>query len=165
VGSHRSARRSGRAAELGARFGSRHPRAALIIVCALLAGVIAICAEQIHHGTYLGRGWGIAAAAGTATAAVVNAAVLISNRRHSASARRFQQAWLVLTVLSASAIRYPFPVGHYDSVQLLFNVLHAALLGYEAVTCAAIVVLLIYVLFRRVGLSGGASPVVDRAVR
>ena len=43
---------------------------------------------------------------------------------------------------SSSAIKFPFPVGPYGSVQAFFNVVHAALLGYEAVTCAAIIALL-----------------------
>jgi hypothetical protein len=57
-------------------------------------------------------------------------------------------AWLVLGLVSASAIRFPFPRGPYGSVQAFFNVVHAALLGYEAVTCAAIVALLGYLLVR-----------------
>ena len=56
--------------------------------------------------------------------------------------------WLVLGLVSASAIRFPFPRGPYDSVQAFFNVVHAALVGCEAVICAGIVALLGYVLVR-----------------
>ena len=59
------ARGQGRARE----FGVRHPRLAVVIGCALLAGVIAVCGLQLSYGTYLGRGWVIAALAGMATAA------------------------------------------------------------------------------------------------
>lgn len=144
MGSHRRARRQGRAQD----FGARHPRLTLVIACALLAGVTAVCGEQLSYGTYLGRGWVIVALAGMATAAGLSAAALISNRRHSPAAGRAAMAWLVLALASASAIKFPFPQGPYDSVQAFFNVVHAALLGYEAVTCTAIVALLTYLLLR-----------------
>lgn len=140
LGSDRRARRQGRARD----FGARHPHLTLVIGCALLAGVIATCGYQLSYGTYLGRGWVIAAVAGIATAAGLNAAALISHQRHSLAEGRVLVAWLVLTAVSASAIKYPFPRGPYGSVQAFFNVVHAALLGYEAVTCTAIVALLAY---------------------
>jgi hypothetical protein len=142
LGTDRRARRHRRAQE----FGARHPRLALAIVCALLAGVTAICGYQLSYGTYLGRGWVIAALAGMATAAGLSAAALISNRRHSPAAGRVVMAWTMLALASASAIRFPFPQGPYDSVQAFFNVVHAALLGYEAVTCTALVALFAYLL-------------------
>jgi hypothetical protein len=138
----RRARRQGRARDIAAR----HPRLSLVIVCALLAGVIAVCGYQLSYGTYLGHGWVIAALAGMATAAGLSAAVLVSNRRHSPAAGRIVIAWLVLGLASASAIRLPFPQGPYGSVQAFFNVAHAALLGCEAVTCTSIVALFAYVL-------------------
>jgi hypothetical protein len=144
VGSHGRVRGRDRAQELGAKFGRRHPRLALIVVGVALAGVVALCSFQLSYGTYLGRGWVIAAFAGMATAAGVGAAVLISNRRHSPAAGRLALAWLALCVMSASAIRYPFPLGPYGSVQAFFNVVHAALLGYEALTCASIVAFFAY---------------------
>jgi hypothetical protein len=144
LGNNRHARRQGRARD----FGARHPRLTIVIVSALLAGAIAVCGYQLNHGTYLGRGWMIAALAGMATAAGLSAAVLISNRRHSPAAGRFVMAWLVLGVASASAIRFPFPLGPYGGVQAFFNVVHATLLGYEAVTCTAIIALLAYLLLR-----------------
>src|SRR5215472_12765925 len=52
------------------------------------------------------------------------------------------------------AIRYPFPLGPYGRVQAFFNVVHAALLGYAAVTYTGLVVLLTYVLIRPRGLRG-----------
>jgi hypothetical protein len=55
-------------------------------------------------------------------------------------------AWVVLGLISASAIRFPFPLGPYGRVQAFFNMVHAALLGYEAVTCAGIIALTAYVL-------------------
>jgi hypothetical protein len=79
VGSYRSARRQTRAYE----FGRRHPRLTVVIVGVALAGVIAVCAFQIRHGAYLGRGWAIAASAGMATAAVLGAAALSNSKRHS----------------------------------------------------------------------------------
>lgn len=153
MGSDRRARRQERARE----FGRRHPRLTLVIACAFLAGFIAICAVQLRHGTYLGRGWVIAALAGMATAAVISAAAVISRRRDSPAAGRFQVAWLVLGLMSATAIRYPFPLGPYGGVQAFFNVMHAALLGSEAVTCAAIIALLAYRLTRLHGLPGRAA--------
>lgn len=154
MGDDRRTRRQERARE----FGRRHPRPTLVIVCAALAGLIAVCAFQLSHGAYLGRGWVIAALAGMAAAAGLSAATLISSRRHGTAAGRFKVAWLVLGLLSASAIRYPFPLGSYGSVQAFFNVVHAALLGFEAVTCTAIVALLAYRLIRPRGLPGRAVP-------
>jgi hypothetical protein len=152
VGSRRSARHQERARE----FGRRHPRLALVIGGAALAGVIAICAFQLSHGAYLGRGWVISAVAGMAAAVVLSAAALIRNLRHGPALGRLEIAWLALGVLSASAIRYPFPQGPYGGVQAFFNVAHAALLGYEAVICAAIMALLAYLLIRSRGLPGRA---------
>jgi hypothetical protein len=152
VGSRRSARHQERARE----FGRRHPRLALVIGGAALAGVLAICAFQLGHGAYLGRGWVIAAVAGMAAAVVLSAAALIRDLRHGPALGRLEMAWLVLGAASASAIRYPFPQGPYGSVQAFFNVMHAALLGYEAVICAALVVLLAYLLMCRRGRPGRA---------
>lgn len=124
-GSARRARRRERVRE----FGRRHPRLALIIGYAAPAGIVAVCAAQLSYGAYLGRGWVIAALAGMATVAMLSAAVLISWRRHSLAGRS-EMAWLVLWLMSVSAIRYPFPPGSFGSVQAFFNVVHAALLGY-----------------------------------
>ncbi|HEY4462902.1 MAG TPA: hypothetical protein VGN41_09595 [Streptosporangiaceae bacterium] len=154
MGSHRRARGQERARE----FGRRHPRLTIVISCVLLAGITATCGYQLSYGTYLGRGWVIAALAGIATAAGLSAAALISTRRHGGAFGRAVIAWLVLGLMSASAIRYPFPVGPYGSVQAFFNVVHAALLGYEAVICAAIISLLAYGLTRLRGLPGRAVP-------
>jgi hypothetical protein len=132
-------------------FGVRHPRLALVIVCALLAGVIAVCGLQLSYGTYLGRGWVIAALAGMATAAGVSASALISIRRHGGVLSGAVLTWLVLGLVSASAVRFPFPQGPYGSVQAFFNLVHAALLGYEAVFCAGIVALFGYLLVRSRG--------------
>jgi hypothetical protein len=152
LGSGRRARRQARAQE----FGARHPRLSLVIICAILLGVIAVCGYQLSYGMYLGHGWGIAALAGMAAAAGLSTSVLISSRRHSpAAGRRFVMAWLVLGVASASAIKFPFPQGPYGSVQAYFNTVHAVLLGYEAVTCVAIVALLAYVFPRARGRSRG----------
>jgi len=142
LGSDRRAWGRERAREIG----RRNPRLMSVIGCILVAGVIATCGYQLSHGTYLGRGWVIAALAGIAAAAGVSAAALISIRRHG-SDRAFI-AWLVLTLVSASAIRFPFPAGPYGSVQALVNVVHAALLGSEAVTAGGIVSLLAYFLVR-----------------
>jgi len=98
VGSHPSARRQERARE----FGRRHPRLTFVIICAALAAFIAVCAVQIHHGTYLGRGWLIAATAGMATAAAFGAAAVISNMRHGPALRRLEWIWVALSLLSAS---------------------------------------------------------------
>jgi hypothetical protein len=152
LGSYRRARRQERAPE----FGRRHPSLALVICCVLLAGVTATCGYQLSYGTYLGRGWLIAGLGGIATAAGLSAAALISTRRHGGAIGRAVMAWLVLTLMSASAVRYPFPVGPYGSVQAFFNVVHAALLGYEAVTCAVLISLLAYQLTRLRGLPGRA---------
>ncbi|HEX8007543.1 MAG TPA: hypothetical protein VF482_14080 [Trebonia sp.] len=120
----------------------------LVIGCALLAGVIAVCGFQLSYGTYLGSDWKIAALGGMAAAVGLSAAVLMSRRRHGPAAGRFEKAWLLMGVVSASAIRYPFPQGRYGRVQAFFNVWHAALLGYEAVICTAIVALLAYLPLR-----------------
>ena len=138
------ARSQGRARE----FGVRHPRLTVVIVCALLTGVIAVCGLQLSYGTYLGRGWVIAALAGMVTAAVVSASAVISIRRHGGVLSGAVVTWLVLGLVSASAIRFPFPRGPYDSVQAFFNVVHAALLGCEAVICTGIVAPLGYALVR-----------------
>jgi hypothetical protein len=88
------------------------------------------------------------------TAAALNAAVLIRIVRHNPALGRLGLTWVVLGVLAASSIRLPFPQGRYGSVQAFFNVVKAAALGYEAVTGAALVVLLAYVLIRPGGLPG-----------
>lgn len=142
MGRDRRPRRRGRAQE----FGARYPRLALVIACILLAAVIALYGLQLSYGTYLGRGWVIAAVAGMVTAAGLIAAVLISYRRHSLAADRLGLAWLVLALMSASGIRFPFPQGRYGSVQAFFDVVHAAMLGFEAVTCTAIIALMAYAL-------------------
>ena len=139
MGGDRRARRQRRAQE----FGARHPRLTLVIVCALLAGVIAICGYQLSYGTYLGRGWVIAAVAGMAAAAGLAAAMLIRYRRRRSVTGRLMLSWLVLTLMSASSIRYPFPQRPYGSAQGFFNVVHAALLGYEAVTCTGLIALFV----------------------
>ena len=139
MGSDRRARRQKRAQE----FGARHPHLTLVIVCALLVGVVAICCYQLSYGTYLGPGWVIAAVAGMAAAAGLAVAMLIRWRRRRLVTGRLLLAWLVLTLMSASSIRYPFPLGPYGSVQAAFNVVHAALLGYEAVTCTGLIALFV----------------------
>ena len=149
MSSGRRARRNRRAHN----FGARHPRLTLVIVGALIAGVVAICAEQLSYGTYLGRGWEIAALSGMVTAAGLGAAVVITNRRHSPAARLVTVPYLVLSLVSVSAIRYPFPQGPYGGVQAFFNVAKAFLLGYEAVTLAAVVALFTYLLLRPGGLA------------
>lgn len=88
----------------------------------------------------------IAAAAGMVTAAGLSAAAPISSLRHSPAADWLMTAWLVLGLISPSALRLPFPLGPYGRVQAFFTVMKAALLGYEAVTCAAIIALMAYVL-------------------
>jgi hypothetical protein len=144
LSSYRRARRHRRAQE----FGARHPRLALVIVSVLLAGVLAACGYQLSYGTHLGRGWMIVAAAGMLTGAGLSAAAWISSLRHSPATGWLMTAWLVLGLISASAIRFPFPPGPYGRVQAFFNVVKAALLGYEAVTCAAIIALMAYVFLR-----------------
>jgi hypothetical protein len=130
----------------------------IVIVGPLLAGAAAVCGFQISYGTYLGLGWMIAVLAGMATAAGLSAAALISARRHGWALGRAGVAWLVLGLISSSAIRYPFPVGPYGGVQAFFNVVHASLLGYEAVICVEIISLLAYSFARFCGLLGGAVP-------
>lgn len=109
-------------------FGAHHPRLTLILVSLLVVGVIALDSEQLSYGTYLGRSWVIAAAAGIVTAVAVNAAAWVSNRRHRPASFPLVIAWLVLAVMSASAIRIPFPQGPYSNVMAFFNVAHAAML-------------------------------------
>jgi hypothetical protein len=92
--------------------------------------------------------------AGIVTAAAVNAAVLIRIMRHDPALGRLGIAWVVLALLAALSIRLPFPQARYGSVQAFFNVVKAAALGYEAVTDAALIVLLAYVLIRPGGLPG-----------
>jgi hypothetical protein len=136
--------RSDRRARLQRRardFGARRPRLSLIVICVLLAGATAVCGLQLSYGTYLGRGWVIAALAGMATAAVLSAAAVVNLRRHRRMGR-LAWAWLVLGLASASAIRLPFPQGPYGDVSAFFNVVHAALLGCGAVTSAALFILL-----------------------
>ena len=154
MGSYRLARRQGRAQE----FGRRHPRLTGVVVCIVLAGVSAVCAFQIRHGAYLGRGWVIATVAGIVTAAALNAAVLIRIMRHDPALGRLGIAWVVLALLAALSIRLPFPQGRYGSVQAFFDVVKAAALGYEAVTDAALIVLLADVLIRPGGLPGRLAP-------
>jgi hypothetical protein len=148
VSSYRSARRQ----EMARQFGRRHPRLSLVLVCLGLAGYIAICAAEIGHGTYLGRSWLIAAAAGIAAGAALSPAALIASRRNALG--RLQLAWVVGTVIAASSIRLPFPVGRYGKPQAVVNAVHAALLGYEAVTTTAIMALMVWVLARLVRAHG-----------
>jgi hypothetical protein len=149
-GSDRRARRQERARE----FGRRHPRLTAVICCLFLAGGVAVVAVQLGHGTYLGRGWLIAALAGIAAAVVLGAAAVISNLRHGPALGRVEWAWTILTFVSVSAIRVPFPAGPYGGVQALFNVVHATLLGYAVVSYTALTVLLAYVQIRPRGLPG-----------
>jgi hypothetical protein len=158
VGSARRARRQKRG-----RFGERRPRLALGIIGGILIGVTAISAYQLGHGAYLGRGWAIAALAGMLTAAVLGAAVLIRQRRHFGTLGRFETGWLVLWPVAVSGLRFPFPVVPYGNVQAYFNVVHAALLGYEAVTSAWFVALLAVLFFHPRGLAG--RSVLPRAAR
>ena len=144
LGSKRRARRDERAR----RFGARHPRLALGIVGTLLAGIAALCGFQLSYGAYLGRGWMVAAVAGMAAAAGLSAVALISNRRHSPLAGFALVAWLLISTVSISAIGYPFPQGPYGGGQAFFNVVHAFLLGYEAVTLTALVALFAYLIPR-----------------
>jgi hypothetical protein len=146
------------AQERGRELGKRHPRLTAVIGSVLLAGAAAACGFQLSYGTYLGRAWLIAAVGGIVTAVGLSAAALISIRRHGRATGRVVMAWAVLGVMSASALRYPFPVPPYGSVQVFFNVVHAALLGYEAVTCAVIISLLIYQLTRPRGGPGRVPP-------
>jgi hypothetical protein len=135
--------RRGRRRRRAQVFGVRHPRLSLVILSALLAGAIAVCGYQLSYGTYLGRGWVIAALAGMAATAGLGAAVLIRSRRHGPAAGRVGTAWpaVVLGLASPLAIRFPFPQGPYGSVQAFFDEVHAALLGCELVTCTAVVAL------------------------
>jgi len=144
VSSYRNARRQERARQ----FGRRHPRLSLVLACLGLAGYLTICAAQIGHGTYLGPSWLIAAAAGIAGGAALSPAALIASRRSALGP--LQLAWIVLTAMAAWSIRFSFPAGRSSRPQAVINVVHAALLGYEAVTTAAIVVLMIWVLARLV---------------
>jgi hypothetical protein len=132
-------------------FGERHPRFAVIIGCAALAGIIAVCGLQLGYGTYLGLGWMIAALGGMATAAGVTAWMLISIRRGRGMLDPAGATWLLLWLVSASGIRLPFPRGPYGRVQAVVNVVHAAMLGYEAATFTAIVAVLGYLLVRSRG--------------
>jgi hypothetical protein len=163
------ARAQGRARE----FGARHPGLAGVTVCAIPLGAVALAGLQLSYGLYLGRGWVIAALAGVATGAGVNAWAMLSLRRTGGELDFAVTTWLVLWLVSAStAIRLPFPRGPYGGVQAVFNVVHAALLGYEAVTFAAIVAVPCYLLVRYRGRARSravpavpAGPVPGRARR
>ncbi|MCW2933605.1 MAG: hypothetical protein JWM19_4567, partial [Actinomycetia bacterium] len=150
----RGARRNRRAHE----FGVRHPRLTGVIVCVLLAGAVAICGFQLSYGTYLGRGWVIAAVAGMAIAVALGAAAVITNRRHSPAARLVAVPWLVVSLASTSAIKLPFPQESRGGVQAFFNAVHAALLGWEALTCTALVASLAYLILRPRGRAPRAVP-------
>lgn len=120
----------------------------LIWVGPLMAAAIALYGFQLYYGTYLGLGWVIAAVAGAATAVGLGAAVWIGIRRRGVPSRPLATAWLVLGLISASAIRFPFPTGPYGHVQAFFNVAHAAMLGFETVTGSAILAVMVYVVVR-----------------
>lgn len=154
MSSYRRARREERARQ----FGRRHPCLALIIAAVIMAGAVAVCAVQIGHGSYLGSGWLIAAAAGMATAAALTALRGRRARRHAPAPGRLEVAWAVLAVLSAFSMPLPFPLGRYGSVQAFFNVVHAVLLGYGAVTYTALLGLFAFLLVHRRGLPGPAEP-------
>lgn len=104
---------------------------------------MAIDGYQLSYGAYLGFSWVIAAIGGVAAAVALSAAALIGKRRHTPAARWAVTAWLVLGVASSSAVGFPFPRPPYAGVAVL-NVVHAVLLGYEAVTCAALLALFAY---------------------
>jgi hypothetical protein len=142
VGSDRRALRQNRAQE----FGRLHPRLTVIMTSVVLAGLIAICAFQIRHGTYLGAGWLVAAVAGMAAAAALGPAALISNLRHRPTVDGLGIGWTVLTAGSAWSLTFPFPVGRYGSVQAFFNMVHAILLGYAAVSYAALIALFAFLI-------------------
>jgi hypothetical protein len=107
-----------------------------------MAGLLAIFVAQIHDGTYLGRSWLIAVAAGIATSAALSPVALLRSRHNPWG--RLQLAWIVLSLLSVSSISLPFPVGRYGRPQAVINVVHAEMLGYEAVTVVAIVVVTVW---------------------
>jgi hypothetical protein len=129
-------------------FGARHPRLTLILIGPVFAATIALYGYQLRYGSYLGRGWVVAALSGMTAAAALIAVAVASGRRHSPAAGRLLMALLVLTLISASAIGFPFPKGPYGSVQSYFNVAHAAMLGFETVIGTAIVALMVYVVVR-----------------
>jgi hypothetical protein len=156
MGSHQRDQRQGRAQA----FGARHPRLTFVIVCIILAGVLAACGYQLSHGTYLGPSWMISAVAGMVVAAGLGGVVFVGYRRHTPAPRPVLMTWLVLAALSASSVRIPFPEGPYGSVQAFFNVVHGALLGYDIVTFSAIFALLVYLIFRP---RGGAHDLAAHA--
>ncbi len=127
---------------------ARHPRSGLLGFSLLLAGAVTLFGAQLGHGTYLGRGWVVAAVAGMVTAVGLNAAVWISNRRHRPAAFLLNVALVVLGTLSASAIRMPFPQGPYGHVMAFLIVIHAAMLGFEAVTGTGILAIMVYAILR-----------------
>jgi hypothetical protein len=122
-------------------FGRRHPRLTFAITSLAVAGVLANCLTQISDGTYL-RGWLISSVAGMATAVALSATALIRNVGHEPKLGSFEWALVLLAVPSVmSIIPYPFLVG-----STFVDILHAALLGYAAVTLVALEALLIYVI-------------------
>jgi hypothetical protein len=142
VASDGRTRRQSRAQE----FRRLHPRLTLCMTSAVLAGVIAACAFQIRHGTYLGSGWLVAAVAGMAAAASLGPIALISNLRHRPTLDGWALAWLVFVGLSALSVTVPFPVGQYGSVQAFFNVVHAIGLGCIVVNCAELIALFAFLM-------------------
>jgi hypothetical protein len=140
MGNHQREQRQSRAQ----RFGARHPRLTFVIVCIILAGVLAVCAYQLSHGTYLGPSWMISAVAGMVVAAGLGGVILARSLRHAPVPRPVLMAWLVLAIASASGLKISFPQEPYGGVQAFFNVLKGAAVGYDMVTYTAIVVLLIY---------------------
>jgi hypothetical protein len=152
--SERRGRRNRRAHDLRAS----RPLLSLVGAFAVMTWVIAVCGDQLSQGTYLGRDWLIAALAGMATAAGLGAAVLVLIRRHSPATSPVAMAELVLIVASTLSPRIPFPRGPYGGVQAFFNVAHAALLGYGAVTLAGIAVLVAYLRLRSADHAPKAVP-------
>lgn len=158
MGGDRRARRQERARN----FGRRHPILTIAIVGALMAVVVLICVAQLIYGAYLGPGWLAAALAGITAAAGFGVVATVSRRRRDSLSDRVVLVWAVVGAMSISAIRLPFPHGHYDSVQAAFNVVHAAALGFEAVTIGALLALIIYLAVRSRGRTRGQGQALPR---
>lgn len=144
-----------RAESFGTRLGQRHPRVGMGVGCIALTGFLAACANELSDGTYLGAYWLICAVAGMTAAAGMSVAVLISRRRRNRAAGRLTVAWVVLTVVTMPAITafpfphnslFPAPSPNVLAVQRFFNVVHAVMLGYTAMSCTALLVLLVYLI-------------------
>lgn len=133
-----------RSYELGRRIGTRHPLLVRTVFVLSVAAMGAFDVHEAYQGRHLGHRWVISVLAGTAAGVLgIVVAVLVHRRRPGSGDDPVTVTWWLLVIGSMAAAGLPIPSGPSDGVQALLGVVHAALLGYGAVSMLAIIVVLV----------------------